>query len=37
MQDFLNLVSAQSGKNLTEDQAEELTDAADEIRALLDC
>ena len=35
--DFLNQVSAQTGKKLTEEQAEELTDAANEIRELLDC
>ena len=37
MQDFLDLVSAQSGKKLTEEQAEELTDAANAIREQLDC
>jgi subtilisin-like proprotein convertase family protein len=37
LQAFLNQVSAQSGKKLTEDQAEELMDAANEIRTLLDC
>ena len=37
LQDFLNLVSAQSGKKLTEEQAEELTDAANAIREQLDC
>jgi subtilisin-like proprotein convertase family protein len=37
MQDFLNLVSAQTGKKLTEAQAEQLTDAANDIRTQLDC
>jgi hypothetical protein len=37
LQAFLNQVAAQNGKKLTEAQAEPLTDAANEIRALLDC
>lgn len=37
MQDFLNLVSAQTGKKLTEEQAGDLTAAADEIREQLGC
>jgi subtilisin-like proprotein convertase family protein len=37
MQDFLNHVSAQSGKKLTEDQAQELTDAANHIREQIGC
>jgi subtilisin-like proprotein convertase family protein len=34
---FLNQVAAQEGKKLTEAEAEQLTDAATEIRTLLDC
>jgi hypothetical protein len=34
---FLNQVEAQSGKKLTTDQADQLADPANEIRALLDC
>jgi hypothetical protein len=37
LQALLNQVRAQSGKKLTEDQAEELTDAANDIRTQLDC
>jgi hypothetical protein len=37
LQAFLNQVAAQRGKKLTEAQAEQLADAANEIRALLDC
>jgi subtilisin-like proprotein convertase family protein len=37
LQAFLNQVNAQSGKKLTEEQADELTAAANEIRILLDC
>ena len=37
MQAFLNQVAAQQGKKLTKAQAQQLTDAANEIRALLDC
>jgi hypothetical protein len=35
--DYLALVNAQSGKKLTEDQADDLTDAANAIREQLDC
>jgi subtilisin-like proprotein convertase family protein len=37
LQAFLNQVSAQSGKKLTEEQAEQLTVAANDIRTQLDC
>jgi subtilisin-like proprotein convertase family protein len=37
LQAFLNQVAAQSGKKLTAAQAQQLSDAANEIRALLDC
>lgn len=37
LQAFLNKVAAQDGKKLTAAQAEQLSDAANEIRALLDC
>jgi hypothetical protein len=37
LQAFLNQVAAQNGKKLTEAQAQQLTDAANEIRAMLDC
>jgi subtilisin-like proprotein convertase family protein len=34
---FLNQVAAQNGKKLTSDQAQQLTDAANDIRTQLDC
>jgi subtilisin-like proprotein convertase family protein len=37
LQAFLNQVAAQDGKKLTEAQADELSEAATEIRTLLDC
>jgi hypothetical protein len=37
LQAFLNQVSAQEGKKLTGDQAQQITDAANEIRATLGC
>ena len=37
LQAFLNQVAAQDGKKLSEDQADALSEAATEIRMLLDC
>jgi hypothetical protein len=37
MQSFLNLVNAQTGKKITPDQAQQLVDAATDIKTQLGC